>query len=165
MNRLITDYRPPMDSFFGIGAPELILILLLASIVMGPQRIGKAARWMGKTTARLQTMSRHFMRQLNAELAAADEGGDLKGAMDDIQALRRQVSDLRQELKSSTLRPVEEGKTAVQETQEMVKKAVDLSTDPDSDDGDGATIAAESPNRIAPLPKLPNLIEVADDPE
>lgn len=143
-----------MDSFFGIGAPELILILLLASIVMGPQRISQAARWLGKTTAQLQAISRQFMRQLNTELAAADEGGDLKGAMDDIQALRRQVNDLRQELKSSVVPPAAAGKTAVDDYQAMVKKALISSSES----------ANQSENRIAP-PRLPQLVEVPDDPE
>ena len=146
-----------MDSFFGIGAPELILILLLAGIVMGPQRIGQMARWLGKTTAQLQGVSRQFMRQLNAELAAADEGRDLKGALDDIQALRRQVNELRQELKSSAAKPIEDGKTAVQESRKLVQEAI---TSPDGANG-------QDENRIAPprRDKLPNLLEVPDDPE
>ena len=32
-----------MDSFFGIGLPEFVLILLIASVVMGPERI--APEW------------------------------------------------------------------------------------------------------------------------
>ncbi len=146
-----------MDSFFGIGAPELILILLLAGIVMGPQRISQVARWLGKTTAQLQAISRQFVRQLNTELAAADESGDLKGAIDDIQALRRQVNDLRQELKSAATKPITEGKTAVNEFQEMVTKSLTPANEPDN----------QKENRIAPptLSSLPNLVEVPDDPE
>ena len=102
-----------MDSFFGIGAPELILILLLAGIVMGPERIGKVARWLGKTTAQLQTISRQFMRQLNAELTAADQGKELQGAMDDIKALQRQINQLKNDLKASAMKPVEDGRTAL----------------------------------------------------
>ena len=98
-----------MDSFFGIGAPELVLILILAGIVMGPERIGQVARWLGKTTAQLQAISRQFVRQINAELTAADQGEELKGAMDDIKALQRQVRQLRDELKTTAMKPFEEG--------------------------------------------------------
>ncbi|MCP5098981.1 MAG: twin-arginine translocase subunit TatB, partial [Chloroflexi bacterium] len=63
-----------MDSFFGIGFPELVTILILAGIVMGPARIGRVARWLGRTTAQLQTISRGFMRQLSAELESVDDG-------------------------------------------------------------------------------------------
>ena len=68
-----------MDSFFGIGAPELVLILIIASMVMGPKRIGQTARWLGRTTAQLQNISRSFIRQLNAELDLDGENNELKG--------------------------------------------------------------------------------------
>jgi Sec-independent protein translocase protein TatA len=121
---------------------------------MGPQRISQVARWLGKTTAQLQHISRQFMRQLNAELAEADADGDLKGAMDEIQSLRRQMDDLRQEIKSSALRPVEEGKTAVRETKEALHPSFSTQKP-----------APKNENTIAPRPKLPNLIDVPDDPE
>ncbi len=149
-----------MDSFFGIGAPELIFILLLAGIVMGPQRISQLARWLGKTTAQLQRISRRFMRELNADLAAADKNGDLKGAMDDIQALRQQVNDLKRGLQSSALQSIEEAKTAVHANQDAIEKSLANPNRPSN----------SSPNQIAPPTlapdlKLPNLVEVPDDPE
>ena len=63
-----------MDSVFGIGLPEFILIMLIAGIVMGPERIARTARWLGKTTAQLQAISRGFVRQLTAEIDGADDG-------------------------------------------------------------------------------------------
>ena len=157
-----------MDSFFGIGAPELILILLLAGIVMGPERIGKVARWLGKTTAQLQAISRQFMRQLNAELTAADEGGELKGAMDDIQALQRQVKQLRDEIKSSAMKPVEEGRAALDESRKAIDSAAKMLQKPLAITDEREKPAEE--NRIAPpMPDpnqpLPNLVNVPDDPE
>ncbi len=157
-----------MDSFFGIGAPELILILLLAGIVMGPERIGQVARWLGKTTAQLQAISRQFMRQLNAELTAADEGGELKGAMDDIQALQRQVKQLRDEIKSSAMKPVEEGRAAFNESRQAIDSTTKMLQKPLAITDEREKPAEE--NRIAPpMPDpnqpLPNLIDVPDDPE
>ncbi len=130
---------------------------------MGPQRIGQAARWLGKTTAQLQSISRRFMRQLNAELASADENGDLKGAMDDIQALRRQVNDLRQELASSAMKPLQEGKAALQEGKAVLKESesIVLPSPP-------LAPPSNKENRIAPpalSQQLPNLVNVPDDPE
>lgn len=144
-----------MDSIFGIGAPELVVILILAGIVMGPNRIAVVARWLGKTTAQLQQISRNFMRQINTELAAADQNGDLRQAMNDVQDLRRQLHELRSELASAATQPIEEGKTAVQETQEMVKNA--LQTSPENN-----TIAP--PTHSKPI-NLPNLVEISDDPD
>lgn len=157
-----------MDSFFGIGAPELILILLLAGIVMGPERIGKVARWLGKTTAQLQSISRQFMRQLNAELTAADQGEELKGAMDDIKALQRQVNQLKNELKSSTMKPFEDGRAAINESRQMIGDTAKMLQQPLSITDERENLPAD--NKIAPpMPDpnqpLPNLVDVPDDPE
>lgn len=157
-----------MDSFFGIGAPELFLILLLAGIVMGPERIGRVARWLGKTTAQLQSISRQFVRQLNAELTAADQGEDLKGAMDDIRALQRQVTELRDELKATARKPVEDGRAAIRESRQMIGDTAKMLQKPVAitDEREGP---AEENKIVPPMPDpnqpLPNLIDVPDDPE
>ena len=65
-----------MDSVFGIGLPELILLVVLAGMVMGPERIVRYARLLGAMTARLQSVSRAFLRQLSAELDSVDSGGE-----------------------------------------------------------------------------------------
>lgn len=157
-----------MDSFFGIGAPELILILLLAGIVMGPERIGQVARWLGKTTAQLQAISRQFMRQLNAELTAADQGEELKGAMDDIKALQRQVKQLRDELRVTTTQPIKEGKAAIDETRKAFDGATRMRQEPLSV-VDERENAADENKILPPMPDpsqpLPNLVDVPDDPE
>jgi Sec-independent protein translocase protein TatA len=72
-----------MDSIFGIGLPELMVILLLAGLFMGPHRIRRVARTLGYWTAQLQTISRQFARQLNTELDSLDSG-EMKGALQDV---------------------------------------------------------------------------------
>ena len=57
-----------MDSLLGIGMPELVVILLLAGIVMGPERIRPVARWLGQALAQLQLLAASLIRQVNAEL-------------------------------------------------------------------------------------------------
>lgn len=159
-----------MDSVFGIGLPELILILLLAGLVMGPQRIREVARWLGYMTAKLQAISRTFMRQLNTELDSLDESGELRGAMQDVQDLRRQVDELRRELMATTSKPFQEGKAALEEGRALLNqsiappqllaqrsKEVETAVKPDSS-------TVENPIVAAPM-TLPNLVDVPDDPE
>lgn len=86
-----------MDSIFGIGLPELVLIAIIAGIVMGPERIVVGARWLGRTTGKLQGVSRSFFRQLNAEIDGIDQSGDIKETLAELNQLRRQVDELRAE--------------------------------------------------------------------
>ncbi len=87
-----------MDSVFGVGLPELIIVVVLAGMVMGPERIVRYARMLGVVTARLQSVSRAFVRQLTAELDATDSSGELRETLDELQLLRRQVAELRDEV-------------------------------------------------------------------
>lgn len=87
-----------MDNIFGIGLPEFVLILVIAGMVMGPERIARSARTLGRLTARLQAVSRSFYRQLHAELDSVDEDGQIKSTVDELNQLRRQVADLRNEV-------------------------------------------------------------------
>ena len=157
-----------MDSVFGIGAPELVLILLLAGIVMGPHRIRQVALWLGRTTAQLQAISRGFARQLNAELDTVDQGGDLRDTMNEMKELRRQITDLRKEITGAAISPVRESQDMLRESQNMLlesKAIIQNSIKPPkiapSEEGKPNS---EIEKEATPL-GLPNLIEVPDDPE
>ena len=129
-----------MDSFFGIGFPELVLILLLAGLVLGPQRIREVARTLGSWIAQLQKITREFSRQLNSELDQMDRA-EIKGALDDVRALQKQVNDLKQQVKRASTDFVSEG-----------KKGLDPA-------GDNHTILPPNDHR------LPKVVKVDDDPE
>ncbi|MCO5178498.1 MAG: hypothetical protein M9896_00445 [Candidatus Promineofilum sp.] len=105
-----------MDSVFGIGLPEFVLIIVIAGMVMGPERILKTARTLGVMTARLQTISRSFLRQLNSELDAIDETGQIKETVEELELLRRQVAELRNDvftLATGTVAEVEKAKREI----------------------------------------------------
>lgn len=127
-----------MDSFFGIGFPELLLILLFAGLVLGPQRIREVARTLGKWMAELQKIMREFSRQLNAEL---DNGSEMKGALDEVRGLQKQMNDLKQQVKRASTDFISERKVGL---------------DPA---GDNHTILPPNGSR------LPKVVPVADDPE
>lgn len=148
-----------MDSFFGIGAPELILILFLAGIVLGPQRIRQVAYWLGKTTAQLQGIARGFSRQLNAELDAVDGGGELRDTMKEMQDLRRQMADLRREVTSIASVPFEESRRAVQESQKLSENSI---RPPQPSNERIVKETAVPPQTDISLPKP---IDIADDPD
>ena len=66
---------------FNIGGGELIVIVLVALIVLGPERLPGAAKEVGKAMTELRSMSRGFTDELKTALddtkeAAAFERGD-----------------------------------------------------------------------------------------
>lgn len=57
---------------FGIGSTELLVILLVALIVLGPKSLAKVSRSLGKAMGEFRRVSTDFQRTLNAESAEAD---------------------------------------------------------------------------------------------
>jgi Sec-independent protein translocase protein TatA len=149
-----------MDSFFGIGLPELVLILLIAGIVMGPERIGIAARWLGKTTAQLQAISRGFVSQLNAELDGIQDANEIRGAIQDMQDLRSQLEELKQELMSVSNGAARDGRKALSEIQDEVERTIapPQKLDPDTTSTNQQVTSLSSQD-------LPSRLVVSDDPE
>lgn len=149
-----------MDSLFGIGLPELILILILAGLVLGPHRIRNVAYTIGKVTAQLQVVSRQFMRQLNAELDGLDDGA-VRNTMQDVRDLQKEVEALRQELSQvpNSLRGdgqkiVEEAETAMSADSTSKANGSEISIDGDQPDS--------TPDD---KPSLPSALDIPGDPE
>ena len=81
---------------FGVGAPELIFIFIIALIVLGPKDMQKAGRTIGRwlnqlirsdswkvfkrTSAELRNLPRNLMREANMEVAEIER--DLRNAID-----------------------------------------------------------------------------------
>ena len=80
----------------GIGAPELIFIILIAIIVLGPKDMQKAGRTIGRwlnqlirsdgwkvfqrTSTELRNLPRNLMREANMEISEMDR--DIRNAID-----------------------------------------------------------------------------------
>ncbi len=149
-----------MDSIFGIGLPELIFILLIAGIVMGPQRIRQTARWLGVMVVKLQRISRDFTRQLNAELDAADAGGDLRSTVDEVRQLKQQLAELKQEIRATTLGSLEPVQAAVNNPRESVRRIMPDDLMSGEDGHPVRAVRPPAPSSAIPSPRL-----IADDPE
>lgn len=53
---------------FGIGMPELLVILVVALIVLGPKRLPEIARSLGRGMAEFRKASNEFTRTLSASI-------------------------------------------------------------------------------------------------
>ena len=64
-----------------IGAPEILVILVVALLVLGPDRLPDAARQVGRVLAELRRMSSGFQAELRDAMAAPVPGSPA-GAVD-----------------------------------------------------------------------------------
>ena len=55
-------------NIFGIGLPEIAVIVVLALLIFGPKRLPQLGKTIGKTLKGLQTASREFENEINKTL-------------------------------------------------------------------------------------------------
>jgi len=67
-----------MDSLFGIGGNELIIILILAMLVLGPEKVVRSARAIGKLIRDIKSYLTSLTGELKAELDVLDEIKEIK---------------------------------------------------------------------------------------
>jgi len=58
---------------FGIGSTELLVILVVALLVLGPKSLPKIARTLGRAMGEFRKVSTEFQRTLNTEIAFEEE--------------------------------------------------------------------------------------------
>jgi Tat protein translocase TatB subunit len=69
--------------FLGFGGSEILVILLLAGIVLGPERLARTARELGKLARNLKAYFNSLNEELKSELDFLDEvSKDVKKEME-----------------------------------------------------------------------------------
>ena len=79
---------------FGIGFPELVLILAVALIVLGPQRLPEVARMLGRAYAQLRRASEEFQQTIRQDLAALERQEDVNRNKAIAQEIRERCADV-----------------------------------------------------------------------
>lgn len=75
---------------FGIGLPELVVILIVGVVVFGPERLPEFARQAGRFVRQLRNLAQSAQTQLRDELGP--EYADLRLAdLDPRQAIRKHI--------------------------------------------------------------------------
>ena len=63
---------------FGIGSTELLVILVVALLVLGPKNLPKIAHTLGRAMGEFRRVSTEFQRTLNTEIAFEEEAEKAK---------------------------------------------------------------------------------------
>jgi sec-independent protein translocase protein TatA len=79
---------------FGIGLPELVVILAVALIVLGPQRLPEVARMLGRAYGQLRRASEEFQNTIRQDLAALERQEDANRNKAIAQEIRERCADV-----------------------------------------------------------------------
>lgn len=85
---------------FGIGVAEFFAVLVLALIVLGPERLPRAMRTLGRWVRQLRQMTREFRKEFAEEFSILYEEMDV--LRQEAENTRQELADIRSEL-SDTL--------------------------------------------------------------
>ncbi len=92
---------------FGIGMPELLLILALALIVIGPKKLPDLARALGRGLAEFRKATDELKSTLNEESRTEDKPESLPSAAPPATASTPPVADTRAGIEEQTPAPGE----------------------------------------------------------
>jgi len=106
---------------FDIGFGELMMIAVIALVVLGPERLPKAARTLGTLLRRVREGWESVRAEVEREIEAEELKQKLKEARDFMQQSGREVEDSMREVGES----VREGAEQVRRAAESVKQAHD----------------------------------------
>ena len=79
---------------FGVGFPELVVILAVALIVLGPQRLPEVARMVGRAYGQLRRASEEFQNTIRQDLAALERQEDANRNKAIAQEIRERCADV-----------------------------------------------------------------------
>ena len=79
---------------FGIGLPELMLIMVLALLVLGPQRLPEVARMVGRAYGQLRRASEEFQNTIRQDIAAIERQEDANRNKAVAQELRQRFAEM-----------------------------------------------------------------------
>lgn len=78
----------------GIGLPELVMILVLGLLILGPQRLPEVARMVGRAYGQLRRASEEFQNTIRQDIATFERQEDANRNIAVRDELRERFADL-----------------------------------------------------------------------
>jgi sec-independent protein translocase protein TatB len=113
---------------FNVGGPEILVILLVALVILGPEQLPKAMRTFGNVMAEVRKVSGGFQAEMRKAIDSIDDSGSGSGSS----------SSGASATSSSSSRPL-----ATTPEEADVTEVVARNTGSDTDGGSGDVTAAE----------------------
>ena len=115
---------------FGVGLEEFIAIIMVALIVLGPERLPIAMRHVGRWVRKLRDMSREFRKEFAEEFAFIQE--EMSELRREADATRSELADIRRELGQTVQETADDVTSIRDEVVSDVQGAVDAVSGRDS---------------------------------
>jgi sec-independent protein translocase protein TatB len=151
---------------FNVGGGELLVILLIALIVLGPQRLPDAARQMGKVMGEVRRVSAGFQQEMKDAFEDVDGGSRTRRT--EATPLAATVADVERRTPVDDDGPVDEAQvTDVDEGADVTGEGAAPSTVGGPASSDASTVApavAAALDEIVSLPEPPVDDVQASDP-
>lgn len=146
---------------FGIGVAEFFAVLVLALIVLGPERLPLAMRTLGRWVRQLRQMTREFRKEFAEEFSILYEEMDV--LRQEAENTRQELADIRAELSDTLQGAADDVNVAGQGIAEDLRGAV--GADPDGADSlPGTTGSAGGASSTPTLPAPAANVEAASTP-
>ncbi len=113
---------------FDIGFSELVVIAVVALIVIGPERLPKAARTMGHLFGRLQ----RYVNEVKSDISREME-------LDELRKLQKEVQSAAQDLKSSVENAAQDAQAGIKSVEQQLQDHAVDTTAPDATAADTRT--------------------------
>ncbi|HIC88270.1 MAG TPA: twin-arginine translocase subunit TatB, partial [Anaerolineae bacterium] len=134
-------------NIFGVGPVELILVVILALIFLGPERLPELARQAGKLARELRLMTQSLTREFEEEIGPLDEVRDVVQALQELNPMTQVRAGIQET--AQALNPLGDIQREVEKTKEALTSPVESGSRSEpsptsSATAEGATSAPEA---------------------
>lgn len=147
--------------FLGIGLEEILLIVALIVIVVGPRRLPEMAYYLGRGLKKLQRYARLVRDEFSEEFAYLNE--EMEAVRADVQEMRTTVRDVQEEL-TEVRGEVEEVTSEAAEELGVVRTSIEEAATTKTEAAEPASAAAQAQEE-KPVPATAGANGAAADPD